>query len=109
MSPWESASLQANIDSFAQGGEPISYVKQGQITKTVCLLSRVPITQSSAPGFFADIEVDPLVITDPKRGDEIEWKDGVIYVVGSVIRDPYGLTALSLHRKFDPTAPVLIS
>lgn len=105
MSPWESAALQANIDSLAQGGEPISYTGRGQTIQTVCLLSPVPITQSTAPGYFADIEVDPLVITDPARGDQVEWKDGVIYTVAAIARRPYNLTALALHRKFDPLAP----
>lgn len=104
MTIWDQSAIAANVESFAVAGEPITYTPaQGQGTPivTTCLL-RQRISGSASPGFFADIEVDPLVISTPLRGDQVTWKDGVVYTVAQVINDPYGLVTVALHRLIDP-------
>jgi hypothetical protein len=90
---------------FNQFGEPISYVPDaggGDPIPTSCILLKERVTQSASPGFFCDVQVDPLVITRPQRGDQVQWADDTIYVVAQIIAPPYSLTTLALHRKFDP-------
>jgi len=98
---------QPSLDSalLANFGEPITYFTDavlGTQIQTNCILLRERITQSTAPGFFADVQVDPLIIQSPQRGDQVEWADGTIYTVAQVVAPPYMLTTLALHRKDDP-------
>ncbi|HYX47872.1 MAG TPA: hypothetical protein VE820_13770 [Sphingomicrobium sp.] len=91
----------ACLDSF---GKSIAY-RGGQgladPIATTCTLLPPRIDQSASPGYFADIEVDPTIITNPQRKDEVDWADGTVYVVSKVLNPPYGLVTLALHRKFD--------
>jgi hypothetical protein len=66
-----------------------------------CVLNNPAEQQSASPGFFAEIQVDPSVVTDPRKGDVVIWTDDVAYVVGRVNKPAYGLTSLSLHRQND--------
>ena len=68
---------------------------------TTAIMDKPNIDQSSAPGYFADIHVDPAIITAPLRGDEVVWPDGTVYVVAKVLRpDLYSMYILALHQKF---------
>lgn len=101
---WDKAADRWNKAGL-KGGPPISYVPDsggGDPISTTCILLPGRVTQSTAPNFFSDVQVDPLVITRPQRGDQVQWADDTIYVVAQVIAPPYSLTTLALHRKFDP-------
>ena len=91
-------------------GEPIVYLPQQGAGAPIAdaggnpplaILRKPAIMQSSAPGYFGDIEVDPLVIAAPQLKDVVEWA-GVQYWVARVVNDPYGLTTLAIHRRNDP-------
>ncbi|HXS98622.1 MAG TPA: hypothetical protein VN736_28695 [Candidatus Limnocylindrales bacterium] len=84
-------------------GEPIAYTPAagGAAIDTKCLLLKAPLQQSMAPGYFAHVEVDPAVITDPQKGDIVTWADGTVYQVERVTNSPYGLTLLELHATED--------
>lgn len=66
-----------------------------------CIKMNPEIQQSASPGYFADIQVDPLVVTAPRRGDLITWPDGCIYSVGKIAATPDGLTILAIHKTGD--------
>jgi len=103
--PWSDLINATNPDFLAAFGEPITYLPQqglGTPIATSCILLKHRITQSSAPGYFADVEVDPGL--NPHRKDIVTWADGTDYVVAQVINPPYGLVTLALHLKTDPTS-----
>ncbi len=104
MSDFDDAVADLNAACLDSYGKPITY--RGQLgladpIATTCTLLPPRIDQSASPGYFADIEVDPAVITSPQRRDEVDWADGTVYVVGKVLNPPYGLMTLALHRKYD--------
>jgi hypothetical protein len=75
---------------------------QGDAIATRCFLSKPQVEQSSAPGYFGHIEVDPLVIVNPQVKDEVVWADDTRYWVGpGIVNGPRGMVKLALHRKFD--------
>jgi hypothetical protein len=99
------AVLGAKTTLLAQLGEPITYTPTGGTpVQTVALpAGAANILQSSAPGYFMDVEIDPLVVTTPLRGDIVTWSNGTAYIVAKVaIPDIYGLFILALHRQTDP-------
>ncbi len=91
----------AELESF---GVSITYrVNKGAAAPidALAILRKPAVMQSSAPGYFGDIDVDPAVISDPQLGDVVVWTDGVEYVVARVINPPYGLMTLAIHRRTD--------
>ena len=107
---WSTQSAAINAAALKQFGEPVVYqsVDGGPSVSTTAIIGQPTIEQSTSPGYFADVEVDPVVITNPQRDDQITWADGVVYIVGRVVAPPYGLTKLALHRLADPTGIDLI-
>ena len=106
MSNWANIAALANVAQLAVFGEPITYVPDkglGDPIQTTAILQKPQIDQSASPGYFADIEIDPLQVTSPARGDQVIWADGVTYTVAKVVRpSPYSLFIAALHRKSDP-------
>ncbi len=106
MTAWAQQSGLANAALLAAFGEPITYIPNkgsGVPIATVAILDKPQIDQSASPGYFADIHIDPLQVTNPARGDQVVWADGVSYVVAKVVRpDPYSLFIAALHRRVDP-------
>ncbi len=112
MSFWSDAAARTTPIFQTIGGEPIIYTsvvngqQQTPITTTAILLPN-GIEQSSSPGYFADIEVDPALVTAPARGDLVQWADGTVYVVAQIApKRPYSMFALAIHRQDDPTDEV---
>ena len=100
MSIWSTLAARVRAAEFATFGEPITYIPEqglGDPITTVAILRR-PTVDPASRDFFADIEVDPTVVT-PQVKDEVVWADSTAYVVRRVQRPPDGLLILSLHRK----------
>lgn len=104
MSDFNDLAIVAHAEMLASFGEAIGYraTGKGEPIDAVGILLRPAVQQSSAPGYFADVQVDPAVIVDPQKGDVVVWADGVEYVVSRVIAPPYELTTLVLFRQDDP-------
>ena len=105
MPTWSDFAARDNAANLRVFGEPITYIPNkgaGEPLSTLAILKPPAIEQSSSPGYFADIEIDPLVVTAPRKGDGVVWADGTAYVVGKVVPDQYGLTTVAIHRKLDP-------
>ena len=105
MSTFDKLAAGANAAVLTTFGEVITYIPQkgtGVPFTTMAVLDKPEIDQSAAPGYFADIRLDPLQVTSPLRGDLVVWTDGLTYTVSKVIRpDPYGLFIAAIHRSFD--------
>src|SRR5260370_9920866 len=86
-------------------GEPVTYIPAkglGDPIEISAILDKPQIDQSGTPGYFADIHVDPAIVTNPLRGDQVIWADETVYVVAKVARPArYSMFVLALHRKFD--------
>lgn len=105
LSNFSDAMVGLNAAELAEFGEPITYIPSGgagEPIQTVCRPRKPLIDQSSGPGYYADIDVDPAVIKNPQRRDVVIWQDGTPYVVNKVVNPPYGLATLAIHRKIDP-------
>lgn len=106
MSQWLDRAARGNVAQLREFGEPITYLPNGGVgvpIETACIQTAPAIDQSTSPGYFADIHVDPLVIVAPQKKDEVVWADGVFYVVSKIARPlPDSMFILALHRKFDP-------
>lgn len=125
MSAFSGIAVKGYAALLAVRGEPITYVPAalpaGGVagedalipgagtpiqTKAILYPPGIALTQSSQPSYFADIDVDPTVITSPLRGDLVTWADGTNYVVAKVVRpDAYSMVRLALHKKADPVFP----
>ena len=104
MSNFSDAATRVNSACLSTFGEPITYITNagGHVEiSTSCILRPPEIDGSSSPGYFADIEVDPAVITAPQRKDIVIWADETVYVVSKVVQPAYGMPILALHRKDD--------
>jgi hypothetical protein len=101
---WTDYTTPADAVLLETMGEPITYRVggSGEPIETSAILDASGRAESSAPGYFGEIEVDPAVVTDPQMGDLVIWADGVEYLVQRVVRPAYGLTRLQLRRKADP-------
>jgi hypothetical protein len=96
--------LEGLTEVVAELGESVLYRADGGKADPVsirCILNNPAEQQSASPGFFAEIEVDPSAVTDPRKGDVVIWTDDVAYVVGRVNKPAFGLTSLTLHRQND--------
>lgn len=106
MSNWSESVARVNAAGLNTFGEAIIYLPNkgaGAPISTAAILQPPTIDQSGAPGYFADIKVDPVVVTAPMRGDQVIWADDTAYVVAKVTRPvPAGMFILALHRKLDP-------
>jgi hypothetical protein len=104
MSDWSKIAVIPTADLLVTFGESVTYIKMGALPISIrAIPDRSNVTESAAPGYFLDLQVDPAVVSDPRKGDKITWTDGVIYVVGKVARpDLYGMYYLALHRQTDP-------
>lgn len=125
MSPFSAIAIKGYAALLAVRGEPITYTPAalppggvagqdalipgtGTPIQTSAILypPAIAITQSSQPNYFADIDVDPTVITNPMRNDLVAFSDGTIYFVSKIVQpDAYGMKRLALHRKTDPVFP----
>jgi hypothetical protein len=107
MSNWSTIVANLNAAQLATFGEPITYTPDkglGDPIATTAILDRSKIDQSTSPGYFGEISIDPLQVTNPARGDQVTWADGVTYTVAKVIRtDNYNLFTAVLHRTSDPS------
>ena len=101
MSVWGDLRARTNPAFFAHG-EAVTYVPSvGDAIETRVLLLPPQIDQAAEPpAYYADIEVDPLIVTTPKRKDEVVFGDGKRYVVALVKWAPYNNPILALHQKF---------
>ncbi len=94
----------ARINSavFREFGEPVTYrpLKGGDPVETNVILRTDSHSgsQPTAPGFFAEIEVDPSVITDPLKGEEVVWGDGRRYRIAFVRTPPGKNPHVTLHE-----------
>jgi hypothetical protein len=106
MSDFSLASSDLQSAALAEFGEPITYIgakgadTDGAIA-TVAILCAPTLLQSGTPGYFADLEVDPVVVVNPQKGDRVVWADGSVYEVARVVQRPYQLTKLAVHRKVE--------
>jgi len=105
MSNWSALAANDHAIQLRTFGEPITYTPAqgtGDPVSTTAILETSVIDQSSAPGVFAQIRVDPAVIT-PVRGDVVTWADGTVYIVANIApRRAYEMPLLSLQAKWDP-------
>jgi hypothetical protein len=119
-SPFASAALSLNAAQLAEFGEPITYqsyqgpgpqlsnpILDGNGNPPLAIPHEPKMLQSGALGYWADIEVDPAVIPNPQRYDQVTWADGNVYQVGRRSRsDQYSLWLLSLHKADTPPQQV---
>lgn len=80
-------------------GEPITYFPGRGMSPSItenALLLKPEIDQSTAPGYFADLEVDPGTMR--QRGDLVVWSDGSQYIVNKVVQRLNQNTVLAIHR-----------
>jgi hypothetical protein len=102
MSDFDDAMADLNAATLDSLGYPITYIPvAGEPIKTSCMLKKPTIEQSAGPGYFGDIDIDPLQVPNPVRKDEVVWADGTVYVVGIVRNPPRGFITVAIHRKFD--------
>lgn len=104
MPNWTDLGVQANVVMLQRFGLDVLYSGNGGESDPIsirCIKMNPEIQQSATPGYFADIQVDPLVVTAPRRGDLITWPDGCRYSVGKVLATENGLTVLAIHKAGD--------
>ena len=99
MSDLDDAIADANTAVLDVMGISITYTPlNGAPFAASCFLSAPAEQQSTTPGYFGDIQVDPTVVVNPLRHDTVTWSNGTNYTVGRVVRPPRGFTVLALHR-----------
>jgi hypothetical protein len=102
MSDFDEAMGDLNAAALEVCGVPITYLPSGaEPVSTVGILKKPEIQQSSAPGYFADLDVDPVVFARARKGETVVWADGTEYVIGRMLNPPFGLATIALHKKAD--------
>lgn len=112
MSDYTDAMAEANAAVLDAMGVDITYTPNcgtGAPFAVLCKPMKPVIDQSAAPGYFADIGVDPTVILNPQRKDLVTWPDGSVYIVGKVVTPPFGLTVLAIHKLLAPVPGGLVT
>ena len=104
MSDFDDAMADLNDATLDALGYPITYIpiSGDNPIKTLCMLKKPEIDQSLSPGYFADLDIDPLQIPNPQRKDEVVWADGTVYVVNRVLNAPRGFTTVAMRYRSWP-------